>query len=153
MCLASRFCLVVLLLWQGRAWSQEQVLFPSGPPSLQTSLWERPAKSGAGLSRGWAGQGKGLLDLEVKKASTAKPRGLRLRPRLFWSVGLALAAGGTAWWSGRRADRAYEKYLHSAGRQRQQDQFRRARHYDRVAGTALVFMEAGIVLTTYLVFF
>jgi L,D-peptidoglycan transpeptidase YkuD (ErfK/YbiS/YcfS/YnhG family) len=68
-------------------------------------------------------------------------------------MGLALAAGGTAWWSSRRADRAYNRYLHSAGLQRQADQLRRARHYDRVAGAAFVFMETGIVLTTYLVFF
>jgi hypothetical protein len=68
-------------------------------------------------------------------------------------MGLALAAGGVAWWSESRADRAYDRYLHSASLQRQREQLRRARHYDRVAGTAFGFMEAGIVLTTYLVFF
>ncbi|MBI2503322.1 MAG: hypothetical protein HYW07_08820 [Candidatus Latescibacteria bacterium] len=87
------------------------------------------------------------------EASAAKPREPRLRPRLYFSMGLALVAGGTAWWSERRADRAYDKYLHSASFQRQRDQFRRAERYDRMAGAAFVFMEAGIVLTTYLVFF
>ena len=89
----------------------------------------------------------------MDNTSAAKPRESRLRPRLYWSMGLALAAGGAAWWSGHRADRAYDKYLHSAGRQRQDEQFRRAERYDRLAGGAFVFMEAGIVLTTYLVFF
>lgn len=149
MSLAGRCCLMVLLLWQGRALAQEQLRLPL----LHTSLWEGPGKSGAGLSPGWAGYGKGLLDLDAKNAATAKPRESRLRPRLYWSVGLALAAGGVAWWSERQADQAYDRYLHSASFQRQREQFRRAERCDRFAGAAFVFMEAGIVLTTYLVFF
>ncbi|MCC7264997.1 MAG: hypothetical protein IT369_20970 [Candidatus Latescibacteria bacterium] len=86
-------------------------------------------------------------------ASAAPARPSRLRPPLYWSAGLTLVAGGTAWWSARQADRAYQRYLHSAGLVRQREQLRRSRHHDRIAGAAFGFMEAGIVLSTYLVFF
>ena len=119
------------------------------PPTTRTSLpCHSPEKASRVISPSLS-----LRNFEVDNTSAAKPRESRLRPRLYWSMGLALAAGGAAWWSGHRADRAYDKYLHSAGRQRQDEQFRRAERYDRLAGGAFVFMEAGIVLTTYLVFF
>ena len=43
--------------------------------------------------------------------------------------------------------------MRSASRQRQEKQFDRAERYDRIAGTAFIGMEAGLVLTTFLLFF
>jgi hypothetical protein len=77
----------------------------------------------------------------------------RPRPRLVLSAALTLGAGVLAYWSKDRADRAYDRYLRSANSQRQQDQFERAERFDRVAGTAFISMEVGVVLTSYLLFF
>ena len=52
-----------------------------------------------------------------------------------------------------RADDAYETYLRSAGRQRQQSHFEEAKRYDRIAGAAFAVMEAGVVWSLYLLFF
>lgn len=140
---------MVLLLWQGETLAQDLEISTISPQLWPQALGER---SGNAAQPG-SFRDKLLLDLDAQNATAAKPRESRLRPRLYWSMGLALAAGGAAWWSGHRADRAYDRYLHSAGRQHQDEQFRRAERYDRLAGGAFVFMEAGIVLTTYLVFF
>ncbi len=121
--------------------------------SVQARYLERTAPSQ--VSNLWAKAAIGAKhrNLAPGPVEPAPQRQSKLRPALWWSAGLALAAGGTAWWSGRRADRAYDQYLHSAGFERQREQLRRARHYDRLTGAAFVFMEAGIVLSTYLVFF
>ena len=58
-----------------------------------------------------------------------------------------------AWWSREKADRAYGKYMRSASARRQEKQFDRSERYDRIAGTAFIGMEAGLVLTSYLLFF
>lgn len=160
MSLAGRLCLVVLLLWQGVLLAQGVEVVAAAvtqSAGARQFAFDRLRGSYSGESRQGitriAPANKSLLELDGRSTSTAQPRQSRLRPRLFWSAGLALAAGGTAWWSARKADRAYARYLHSASLVRQQDQMRRARQYDRIAGGALALMEAGIVFTTYLVFF
>ena len=67
----------------------------------------------------------------------------------------ALAAGGAAiaHWSSGHGDDAYDRYLSSAGERRREDAFDEAERYDRIAGTAFLVMEAGLVLTAYFVFF
>ena len=74
-------------------------------------------------------------------------------PRVLLSAALAASAGTLAWWSAHQADLAYERYRHAAGRQRQQDQFRRSERYDRFAGAGFAAMETGLVLTAYWTFF
>jgi hypothetical protein len=142
MSLAGRICLAALLFWQGEAFAQEGEL----PFAGLKPLFRLPPRT-AGF------RNAPPAAFEVHSSPAAQSRESRLRPWLFWSAGLALAAGGTAWWSQRRAERAYDRYLHAAGFQRQEEQLRRARQYDRVSGAAYVVMETGIVFTTYLVFF
>jgi len=77
----------------------------------------------------------------------------RPRSRLVLSAALTLGAGALAYWSKDRADRAYGRYLRSANTQRQQEQFDRAERFDRVAGTAFLSMEVGLIFTSYLLFF
>ena len=48
---------------------------------------------------------------------------------------------------------SYDNYLESASPQRQKSAFKRAKEYDRLSGAALIGMEAGIILSTYLIFF
>ena len=178
MCLASRVCLVVLLILQGRAFPQGTGLLPNSlevssesdplrpfprrvllPRSLRSATLPTTTRtSQPSLSPGKAsGVISPPLDfnrlLNVGSSGEGTARESRLGPRLYWSLGLALAAGGMGWWSESRADRAYDHYLHSASLARQHNQFRRAERYDRLAGASFVFMEAGIVLSAYLVFF
>ena len=80
-------------------------------------------------------------------------RNSRWGPRLYLSAALTISAAVLARWTEHEADRSYDKYLQSAGPKRQQTSFDRAKHYDRLSGAALVTMEAGLVLSTYLVFF
>ncbi len=75
------------------------------------------------------------------------------RPALAATAALAVTGAAVAWWSTDEADAAYDRYLRSAGAQRQQQAFERAERYDRIAGAAFLAMEAGIVLTACLVFF
>ena len=77
----------------------------------------------------------------------------RSRSGLYLSAALAVSAGVLALWADREADQAFDRYLHAASQNRQKDQFDRAERYDRITGAAFVVMEAGLVLTTYLVFF
>ena len=58
-----------------------------------------------------------------------------------------------AYWSKERADAAYDRYLRSASTVRQQRELAAAKDFDRVAGTAFVGMEVGLVLSSYLLFF
>ena len=60
--------------------------------------------------------------------------------------------GAAAWWSKEKADRAYDRYLRAASIRRQEQQFERAEHYDRIAGATFIGMAAGLVMTTLLVF-
>lgn len=126
-------------------------------PAQHSVLWRSPetvAFAAAG-GPGWSGRPMFPPHRQQGEAPTnaTQSRPSRLRPSLYWSAGLALAAGTTAWWSARRADRAYGRYLHAAGPERQERELRRAERSDRIAGLAFGFMEAGIVLSTYLVFF
>ena len=73
--------------------------------------------------------------------------------RLYFSAALAISAGVLARWTEWEADRSYDKYLQSASPKRQKSTFDRAEQYDRLSGAALVTMEAGIILSTYLLFF
>ena len=75
------------------------------------------------------------------------------RSRLYWSAALALTSGALAYWSSSEADDAYDRYLRSAGAERQRDQFASAEGYDRLSGAAFIAMEVGIALSTYLLFF
>ncbi|MBM3279601.1 MAG: hypothetical protein FJY95_16210 [Candidatus Handelsmanbacteria bacterium] len=128
--------LALLLCWTGSA---------RGADSLLVRSAEVRYLEGGSLPR-WLAAVPG-------EEGAAPERPSRLERGLWWSAGLALAAGGAAWWSARQADRAYERYLHSAGQGRQEETLRRSRRYDRVAGAAFACMEAGIVLSLYLVFF
>ena len=80
-----------------------------------------------------------------------------VRPRfsapLYLSAALTVSAAAVARLSKDRADDAYETYLKSAGRQRQQSHFEEAERYDRIAGAAFAVMEAGLVWSVYLLFF
>lgn len=77
----------------------------------------------------------------------------RSRSKLYCSAVLAVTAGAVAYWSKSEADNAYDGYLRAAAGQRQRDLFDRAERYDRISGAAFFAMEAGIALTTYLLFF
>ncbi|MEW6753586.1 MAG: hypothetical protein AB1505_21765 [Candidatus Latescibacterota bacterium] len=82
-----------------------------------------------------------------------REEGLRLT-RAVWAGGvLSLSAGALAWWSQDRADRAYDRYMRSAGVARQARWLARAEDDDRVAGVAFLGMEAGLVLAAYHLFF
>ena len=69
------------------------------------------------------------------------------------SAAFAASTGVVAWFAKREADDAYDRYLHAAGNERQQEQFERAERYDRYSGAALAAMEAGILMTAYFTFF
>lgn len=77
----------------------------------------------------------------------------RWNRRLYLSAALTISAGVLARWTKQEADRSYDNYLQSAGPKRQTSTFDRAQRYDRLSGAALVTMEVGLVLSTYLVFF
>ncbi|MCY3760102.1 MAG: hypothetical protein OXH50_02530 [Gemmatimonadetes bacterium] len=72
---------------------------------------------------------------------------------MYLSAALTVSAAAVARVSKDRADDAYETYLKSAGRQRQQSHFEQAERYDRIAGAAFAVMEAGLVWSVYLLFF
>ena len=77
----------------------------------------------------------------------------RFSAPLYLSAALTVSAAAVARLSKDRADDAYETYLKSAGRQRQQSHFEEAERYDRIAGAAFAVMEAGLVWSVYLLFF
>lgn len=116
---------------------------PRAFPSLPSWRGKEPWQAQAAAARG-----PGLIRQRGRGAEGSRPRA-----RLYLSAALALGGGGLALWSKRRADEAYESYLRSAGIRRREKQFERAERYDRIAGAAFAAMEAGIVLTTYFVFF
>lgn len=145
MFLAASLALCWLCTAAQAAPAQHSVLWRS-PEAVAFAAAGAPAWSGSPMLAPFRQQGEA-------PASATPSRTSRLRPSLYWSAGLALAAGTTAWWSARRADQAYGRYLHAAGPRRQERELRRAERGDRIAGMAFGFMEAGIVLSTYLVFF
>ena len=51
------------------------------------------------------------------------------------------------------ADKAYDRYLHSANTSRQDREYDRAERLDRIAGASYIGMEVGLVLSSYLLFF
>ena len=77
----------------------------------------------------------------------------RFSAPLYLSAAVTVSAAAVARFSKDRADDAYETYLKSAGRQRQQNHFEEAERYDRIAGAAFAVMEAGLVWSVYLLFF
>jgi hypothetical protein len=86
------------------------------------------------------------------RVTRSRPRS-RPRLRLAAAAGLALGCGAVAWWTKERADHAYARYLDAAGPRRQSREFSRAERYDRLSGTALLGMEAGLLLTSYWLFY
>ena len=117
----------------------------------------RPGPSGARLGTGTP-MGSPLMAggrLWQQRAQTTPPQGPERfwRPSLAATAALAVTGAAVAWWSTGEADAAYDRYLRSAGAQRQQQAFERAERHDRIAGAAFLAMEAGIVLTACLVFF
>ena len=91
--------------------------------------------------------------LPVQIASTAKAKKKRSRKALYLSAVLTASVGAVAYWSKKRADEAYDRYLHSANIERQDKEFDKAKRMDRIAGASFVGMEAGLVLSSYLLFF
>ena len=77
----------------------------------------------------------------------------RFSAPLYLSAAATVSAAAVARFSKDRADDAYETYLKSAGRQRQQNHFEEAERYDRIAGVAFAVMEVGLVWSVYLLFF
>ncbi|MBT3345046.1 MAG: hypothetical protein HN712_11330 [Gemmatimonadetes bacterium] len=75
------------------------------------------------------------------------------RRTVLASAALAATSAVVAHWSSGQGDEAYDRYLSSAGEKRREDAFDAAERYDRIAGVAFLAMEAGLVLTTYFVFF
>ena len=88
-------------------------------------------------------------------AGENREKGVRSRfsAPVYLSAALTVSAAAVARLSKERADDAYETYLRSAGRQRQQSHFEEAQRYDRIAGAAFAVMEAGVVWSLYLLFF
>ena len=101
------------------------------------------------------GQGRLLSTASSSKQETPSHAlsASRWDRRLYFSAALAISAGVLARWTEWEADRSYDKYLQSASPKRQKSTFDRAEQYDRLSGAALVTMEAGIILSTYLLFF
>jgi hypothetical protein len=86
-------------------------------------------------------------------ASTAEIKKKRSRKALYLSAVLTASVGAVAYWSKERADEAYDRYLHSANIERQDKEFAKSKRMDRLAGASFVGMEAGLVLSSYLLFF
>ena len=103
-----------------------------------------------------------VVQLAVAPPARARPEPIglavekeekRAKGRLYLSAALTVGAGLVAYWSKEKADEAYDRYLHSASAKRQNEFYAQARRYDRLAGTAYIGMEAGLVLSSYLLFF
>lgn len=87
-------------------------------------------------------------------SGSKEPGGKRWQRRaVLLSAGFTLTSGAVAYWSTREADKAYDRYLRSAGATRQQQALDDAETHDRIAGASFLLMEAGIVLTTRYLFF
>ena len=130
------------------------LLVASGNPTWAEPLElpRRLVQLEAALAAQWAEQPR-LRQQSIATTSEAPPKEKRSRKRLYLSAALAVGAGAVAYWSKERADAAYDRYLRSASTKRQQRELAAAKDFDRVAGTAFVGMEVGLVLSSYLLFF
>ncbi len=106
----------------------------------------------AALAAQWA-ERPVLKQRSMPTAAAAAGKEKRSRKKLYLSAAVAVGAGAVAYWSKERADAAYGRYLRSASVARQQRELDEAKHFDRIAGTAFVGMEVGLVLSSYLLFF
>ena len=127
-------------------------------PRVLPAMYQAMPSDGHALSNG--GAGRWNYDNDDEQQPGENRGGERLNERRFQpgkaaylSAGLALTGGVLAWLSKREADDAYDRYLHSAGSERQRTEFDRAEHYDRLSGAAFAAIEAGILLTAYFTFF
>ena len=114
--------------------------------SVGTRVTDPPRRALSG--NGEEGRFNRLSPSETPKGSKS-----RWSKRLYLSAALTVSAGILARWTKHEADRSYDEYLKSASPVRQHDAFGRAERYDRMSGVALAAMEAGIILSTYLIFF
>ena len=130
------------------------LLAASGTPTWAEPLElpRRLVQLEAALAVQWAERPAHIV--RTRPAATAAPsKEKRSRKKLYLSAALAVGAGAVAYWSKERADAAYDRYLRSASTKRQQRELAAAKDFDRVAGTAFVGMEVGLVLSSYLLFF
>lgn len=89
----------------------------------------------------------------VKRKRTSRLERPAWRRLAIASAVLVAGGGLAARWSKAKADRAYDRYLHSAGPQRRERALDRAERYDRLAGSGFLAMEAGLAACAYIVFF
>tara|TARA_B100001250_G_scaffold394744_1_gene398988 strand:+ start:2280 stop:2669 length:390 start_codon:yes stop_codon:yes gene_type:complete len=75
------------------------------------------------------------------------------RSSVFFASALTVAGGIVAYLNKNQADRAYRSYLRTANSSKLESKFKRAERLDKLAGSALITMEIGIGMTTYLIFF
>lgn len=101
--------------------------------------------------------GGGDRQLSGSRSTTSYGKSSRVengrRRWLYVSAGLTVTAAAVARWSKQKADRSYDRYLASANKETQKSQFDRAERFDRISGVAFAAMEAGVLFTTYFVFF
>ena len=149
--------LIALLVWQTtvRADDGSGAVLPEVLPRAFSAAAFQAGVSGLRGQEWSTGRWlpKGEYFRSGARQRSGREREKHLAPRLFLSAGAALACGAVAWWSKEKANRAYGRYMRSASLRRQEKQFDRSERYDRIAGTAFVGMEAGLALTTYLLFF
>ena len=153
---ASRLAASSLLLGEvdgGGGGGGERPL-PAVLPSLNLGRLALAAdKAGTRTGRLSPGRGQGRLYPTAYSPKVDTPSDSRWNRRLYLSAALTVSAGVLARWTKQEADRSYDNYLQSASPTRQKSTFDRAKRYDRLSGAALVTMEAGIILSTYLIFF
>ena len=75
------------------------------------------------------------------------------RSSVFFSSALTVVGGIVAYLKKKQADRTYRSYLRTANSSKLENEFKRAERLDKLAGSALITMEIGIGMTTYLIFF
>tara|TARA_B100000579_G_C22651696_1_gene766564 strand:+ start:61 stop:486 length:426 start_codon:yes stop_codon:yes gene_type:complete len=75
------------------------------------------------------------------------------RSSVFFSSALTVVGGIVAYLNKKQADRTYRSYLRTANSSKLESEFKRAERLDKFAGSALITMEIGIGMTTYLIFF
>lgn len=133
--------------------TEPEVMAQLGPPLLPMGRpvgWSRPILSPD--SGRYSRMVKAMPRTDAEDGAARRSRSFRRRAACV-SAAVAVAGGVVARWSKRKADRAYDRYLHSAGLRRQNEAFDRSRRYDRITGGAFVAMEVGIVLAAYFTFY
>ena len=124
------------------------VLAPLGAMELP----RRFAVADAALDAQFAEQADGdALPSPIAVKPEAKQR--KSRAKLYLSAALTTGIGAVAYWSKQRADQAYDRYLYSANLTRQDEEFDKAKRFDRMAGASYIGMEVGLILSSYLLFF